>query len=132
MQEKLVKAAKRASSLAYAPYSNFHVGAALLTWDDVIYTACNIENASFGATICAERAAVAIAVSEGKRSFKAIAIYAETDEPISPCGICRQVLAEFSKQMTVYCSCKSGKTITYSLSDLLPDAFDLQKSVQDE
>ncbi|HHY59602.1 MAG TPA: cytidine deaminase, partial [Clostridia bacterium] len=89
--EDLLAAAQEASRRAYAPYSRFPVGAALLTADGQVFTGCNVENASYGLTICAERVAVAKAVSEGYKDFQALAVWAATEEPVSPCGACRQV-----------------------------------------
>ncbi|KAG5353580.1 Cytidine deaminase [Termitomyces sp. T112] len=94
-REKLIKAALEAKKFAYNPYSHFRVGAALLAADGTIIKGANIENASYGGTICAERTAIVKAVSEGTRSFIAIAIVSDVASPISPCGICRQVLREF-------------------------------------
>ena len=92
----LFNEAMKAAALAYAPYSRFHVGAALLADDGTVYTGCNVENRSFGLTICAERSAVVQAVSKGRRSFVALAIAApDSETPVGPCGACRQVLSEF-------------------------------------
>src|SRR5438067_8304073 len=99
--EELIKLAKKARAMAYAPYSKFAVGAAVLTQSGQVFSGCNIENISFGLTICAERAAVCAAVASGFRDFSQIVIVADTKEPISPCGACRQVLAEFSPGMLV-------------------------------
>ncbi|MHC6201592.1 cytidine deaminase [Breznakiellaceae bacterium SP9] len=94
--DSLFQQALTAAQTAYAPYSHFHVGAALLGSDGTVYTACNVENRSFGLTICAERNAAAQGVSRGERSFAALAIAApDSDEPVGPCGACRQVLSEF-------------------------------------
>src|SRR6478609_7284214 len=100
MFDDLFEKAAIARLSAYAPYSDFRVGAALLTESGKVFTGGNVENISYGLTICAERAAVFAAVQAGEREFKAIAIVADTGEPISPCGACRQVLAEFSPAMT--------------------------------
>lgn len=89
---------EEAAGNAYVPYSHFRVGAALLTNDGQMYKGCNIENASFGLTNCAERTAIFKAVSEGHRDFEMIVVYGDTEQPISPCGACRQVMAEFFKQ----------------------------------
>lgn len=121
--KELVEIAARAMSYAYAPYSKVYVGAALLTENDKVFTGCNIENASFGATCCAERTAVFKAVSEGERMIKAIAISSNLEDYIFPCGICRQVLMEFSDSMLIYVSNNSGEYKKYSLEDLLPFAF---------
>jgi len=93
--EELISLAKKACSNAYAPYSKFNVGAALLTKNGKIFTGSNIENASYGATVCAERVAIFKAVSEGEREFESIAIYTNADKLSFPCGICRQVMIEF-------------------------------------
>ena len=98
---ELIKEAGKARENAYAPYSGFKVGAAILGQDGVIFTGCNVENASYGLSVCAERAAVCKAVCAGTASFEAIAVVTPTDDPASPCGACRQVLAEFSPEMKV-------------------------------
>jgi cytidine deaminase len=108
---------------AYAPYSNFRVGAALLGTDGSVVEGCNVENASFPAGICAERAAVAAAVTRGMRSFTALAIATEAELPTPPCGICRQVLMEFAPDLTVLSVTRGGATAQWNLSDLLPAAF---------
>lgn len=105
---------------AYAPYSKFHVGAALVTNDGQIFEGCNVENISFGLTICAERNAVFAAVAAGCREFRKIVIVADTSEPASPCGACRQVLAEFNPDMEVVLGTFNGQTLNYQLSELLP------------
>ena len=94
---QVIKAAQEAAENAYVPYSRFRVGAALLTKDGQIFQGCNIENASFGLTNCAERTAIFKAVSEGYRDFECLAVYGDTKDPISPCGACRQVMVEFLK-----------------------------------
>ena len=106
---------------AYAPYSKFKVGAALIT-DGVVYTGCNIENSSFGATICAERCAISKAVSEGHKNIQKIAIVSSSGDFTPPCGICRQVMEEFMADGTVVLS--NGKEIKeYTVRDLLPAGF---------
>lgn len=127
--EELLKAAQQARTKSYAPYSNFRVGAALLTCDGRVFLGGNIESASYGATICAERAAVASAVSSGARSFCAIAIVGgpaekESSVPCPPCGICLQVLSEFcGPDFPIYLQGGEGKVKTYFLKELLPVAF---------
>ncbi|HOL09636.1 MAG TPA: cytidine deaminase [Bacillota bacterium] len=121
--ERLVAAAISARERAYAPYSNYKVGAALLTKQGKIYTGCNVENASYGASICAERTAVVKAVSEGETEFEAIAIV--TDDPSlgSPCGICRQFLAEFGTDIRLIIANLNGAKIERTLKEYLPYAF---------
>ncbi len=119
--ERLLDLAATARTAAYVPYSHFAVGAALRAPDGVIYTGCNVENASYGLTICAERNAVAHAVAEGARRFDAIAVV--TENGVTPCGMCRQVLAEFGPDMTVIVSDTAGNRQIYSMRDLLPAAF---------
>ena len=111
---------------AYVPYSNYRVGAALLTASGEIVAGCNVENATFGATCCAERNAVFAAVAQGHRTFRAVAVATNGDEPGSPCGICRQVLAEFGADMDVLCFTPEGVEARYRLSELLPHAFRLK------
>lgn len=121
---ELINYAKKAMNNAYAPYSNFCVGAALLTDDGTVYTGCNIENSSFGATICAERTAAVKAVSEGHRRFIKIAIVSKTGGYTYPCGICRQFLSEFSDEnMEFIFEGKDGTILTKSIKDILPYAF---------
>lgn len=119
-QDQLIAKAKEAASRAYAPYSHFSVGAAILTTDGRIFHGCNVENISFGLTICAERNAIFSAIANGCREFEKIAIVADTEEPISPCGACRQVLAEFNPNMEIILANFQGKTETFHLSELLP------------
>ena len=101
LKKTLADAARSAMAFSYSPYSNFKVGAALLCSSGKIYTGCNIENASFGATNCAERTAIFKAVSEGEKEFEVIAISSSGDSPAPPCGICRQVLSEFAPQIKI-------------------------------
>ena len=119
----LLRIAKEASLNAYAPYSGFPVGAALECEDGTVYTGCNVENAAYGDTICAERTAVVKAVSEGRHSFTRIAIYGEGQSYCMPCGSCRQVLAEFSPEMEVLCSKAGGSYVSYPLTRLMPYTF---------
>ena len=120
---ELFDLALKAMDNAYVPYSNFRVGAALLSEDGRVFTGCNVENASYGGTICAERTAIVKAVSEGARKFTAIAVAGE-EVDAWPCGICRQVLSEFSRDMRVICGArKTGRFTTVPLKELLPYAF---------
>lgn len=127
----LIGAALEARKSAYAPYSGYKVGAALLTDGDEIYTGCNIENASYGATNCAERTAFFKAVSEGRRHFKAIAIAGGKEAPEDyayPCGICRQIMQEFCKEDFRILAAKTEQDYQeYSLKDLLPHGFGGEK-----
>ena len=119
MRERALGAMAR----AYAPYSGFRVGAALLGTDGSITEGCNVENASFPAGICAERGAVAAAVARGVRDFDSITIATEADEPTPPCGICRQVLEEFSPRLLVISVTADGREARWTLEELLPRAF---------
>ena len=120
----LASAAAAVRAHAYAPYSQFLVGAALLGEDGRIFTGCNVENASYGLCICAERNAVFSAVAQGVRSFRAIAIVSSAAKPITPCGACRQVLAEFRPSFEVRCYGQAGSEEHYTVDVLLPAAFD--------
>lgn len=119
IDQELLAAARAARERAYAPYSRFKVGAALRAASGRIYTGCNVENVSFGGTICAERTAIVKAVSEGERQFEAIAVVTQTG--ISPCGICRQVMLEFAPTMTIIIADTQGNVRVTSLPELLPD-----------
>ena len=118
--DPLVEAAWRVRQLAYAPYSNFQVGAALLAADGRIFVGCNVENLSYGLTNCAERVAVGAAVAAGVREFVAVAVVADTAVPISPCGACRQVLAEFGVERILLAN--RTERLEFTLDDLLPRA----------
>lgn len=123
-KEQLMTESKTARERAYVPYSKFKVGAALLTADGKVYHGCNIENAGYSMTNCAERTAMFKAVSEGERNFTALAVVAETKGPVSPCGACRQVIAEFcSPNMPVYLTNLNGDVQETTVSELLPGAF---------
>lgn len=124
---ELVKIAKNAKEKAYVPYSNFRVGAAVLTIEGQVFTGCNIENASFGLTNCAERTAIFKAVSEGYNKFQAIAISTDTQNITSPCGACRQVLIEFGENIDVIMANIEGQYEIYKISKLLPLAFSPNK-----
>lgn len=120
--KELMKIARKARQNAYAPYSHFAVGAALLTESDRVYTGCNIENASYGLTCCAERNAIFAAVGAGERRFKMLAVAADCSEPVAPCGACRQVIAEFGIPLVVMGNLKED-TKTMTAEELLPYGF---------
>ncbi|MCM1498631.1 MAG: cytidine deaminase [Clostridium sp.] len=122
--KELIQLAKQAYEYAYAPYSNYFVGAALLAADGKAYTGCNIENASYGAANCAERTAIFKAVSEGQRSFSKIAVAAKDGSTAYPCGICLQVMSELMPDGEVILE-KDGQIVSYSVKELLPFAFTL-------
>ena len=122
-REELKSAAVSMLERSYCPYSHFPVGAALECEDGTVYTGCNIENAGYSATVCAERTAVFKAVSEGHRRFKRIVVAGRSDSPCVPCGECRQVLSEFSPELEVICLDKDGSELALSLTDLLPHSF---------
>ncbi|MEW9122897.1 MAG: cytidine deaminase [Thermotaleaceae bacterium] len=127
---ELLEKANEAKEYAYVPYSKFRVGAAVLTEDEKVFTGCNIECASFGGTNCAERTALFKAISEGYRSFKAIAVLSDNEEYTFPCGICRQVIVEFGKDIKIIVGTPSGKIKIFPITELLPHSFtneDLEK-----
>lgn len=121
--KRLIAAANEASTHAHAPYSGFHVGAALLTTDGEIIVGCNVENATFGATVCAERNAIGTAVVRGYTDFEALAVTTPADHPVAPCGICRQVLAEFCDDLPILMVTESGQRLQVTLDELLPHRF---------
>jgi cytidine deaminase len=122
LTDALIAAARSVQSRAYAPYSKFRVGAALEATDGRVFVGCNIENASYGLTICAERAAICAAVSAGATTFRRAVVVSDVDPPAAPCGACRQVLAEFGLDLPVE-GVGSKRTISWRLADLLPAAF---------
>jgi cytidine deaminase len=124
ISDPLIAAARNAREQAIAPYSGFKVGAALETTDGIVITGCNIENASYGLTLCAERVAVFKALSEGHRAFRRIAIVADTPAPTAPCGACRQILWEYACAVEVILANLEGETGRYSIKVLLPVPFD--------
>ncbi len=124
MSDALIEAARRAREFARAEFSHFRVGAALETDDGRVVTGCNIENATYGLTICAERVAVFKALSEGMQSFRRIAVVADTTAPTPPCGPCRQILWEFAGDLEVVLANLEKETGRYRLSELLPLPFD--------
>lgn len=123
-QEELIRAAREARDQAYAPYSKFRVGAAVLTASGKIFTGCNIESASYGLTVCAERVAVWKAISEGEKEFAQIAVVADTRNLTPPCGVCRQVVWEFCGDVPVILSNLEGDLEIVRMIELLPRAFD--------
>lgn len=123
-ENELIEAARDVRERAFAPYSKFKVGSAVRTKDGKIYTGCNIESASYGLTVCAERVAVWKAVSEGEKEFTEIAVVVDTQELTPPCGVCRQIIWEFCGDVPVILSNLKGDTETIKMSELLPRAFD--------
>ncbi|SHK79756.1 cytidine deaminase [Desulforamulus aeronauticus] len=121
--EKLIEIAQEARERAYVPYSKFKVGAALLTKEGKVFSGCNVENASYGLTCCAERTAIFKAVSEGYQNFAAIAVIADVPTLCSPCGACRQVLAEFGGQIKVHMANLKGDYVSKTVEELLPGFF---------
>lgn len=125
--EALIAAAARVRECAYAPHSGFKVGAAVVTEDDRVFLGANVENASYGLSLCAERSAIAAAVAGGARSTRACVIVSDASDPATPCGACLQWLAEFGSESTqIICASTSGKQRRYTLSDLLPHPFHLE------
>lgn len=123
--EDLIELAKAAREAAHAPYSNFEVGAALVTTDGRVFTGCNIENSTYSLTVCAERVAIFKAVSEGAREIVKIAVLADTENLTPPCGCCRQMIWEFAaEETTVIMANLSGETLKCEVKELLPKAFD--------
>lgn len=120
VRNRIIEAAWQARDHAHAPYSGFSVGAALLTEDGRVFTGCNVENLSYGLTICAERVAIGAAIVAGARRFRTLVVVADTAEPISPCGACRQVMAEFGDFQV--CLVNRHSQIDFMISELLPRA----------
>jgi cytidine deaminase len=126
--KKLLEAAKEVKEKAYAPYSHFHVGAALLTENGKLYSGCNVENTSYGLTICAERNAISRMVADGELHIAEILVIGDTEEFLPPCGACRQVIAEFSKKETIVYMCnKHGEYKKVTVGELIPYLFFLAK-----
>ena len=123
--EELIEKAKDASKNAYAPYSNFRVGACVLTDNGNIYTGCNFENASYGLSICAERNAIGSAIANGENKIKVVAIYSPNMDNCTPCGACRQVINEFKTEETVVITIAGDKLIVKTIEELLPGGFEL-------
>jgi cytidine deaminase len=122
--QQLIETAKTARLRSIAPFSNFLVGAAVKTEAGKVYTGCNVESASYGLTVCAERVAIWKALSEGERQFSELAIVADTSSLTPPCGTCRQIIWEFCKNATIVLANLRGETQTVSIKELLPRAFD--------
>ena len=123
-EKELIEEAKKARDMAYAPYSTFQVGAALLTTDGKVYRGCNIENAAYSMCNCAERTALFKAFSEGERNFEMLAVIADTDRPVAPCGACRQVISELCpRDMKVVLTNLKGDVQQLTVEELLPGAF---------
>lgn len=125
--QSLIQAAERAKHRAYAPYSRFRVGAALLARDGTVLTGCNVENSSYSLTICAERAAIFKAVADGHTKFSALAIASDDKSFLPPCGACRQVLSEFAPDITIILTTSHGRAKVTSLKKLFPMPADLKK-----
>ncbi len=121
--QEMIRKARRASQLAYCPYSRFRVGAAVLTSEGKIFAGCNVENASYGLTICAERSAVFRAVAQGASKICAVLVYTPTDKPTAPCGACRQVINEFGPESDIISVCDGKKVMRLKLSALLAEPF---------
>jgi len=128
---RLERAARTAAQGSYSPYSNFKVGAAILTGSGRIYTGANIENASYGLCNCAERTAIFTAAADGERQLRAVAVYSPTTTPTMPCGACRQVINEFGPQALIISVCDSAERRETTLPQLLPDAFGPADLVKD-
>jgi cytidine deaminase len=122
--ERLIAMARDVQQCAYAPYSRFRVGAALETPSGKIFAGCNVENATYGATICAERAAVVQMVAAGEREVVRLAVYTDASEPAMPCGICRQVLVEFGRDVQIVCAGPSAARVLW-LHEIFPEPFRL-------
>ncbi|MBS2003299.1 MAG: cytidine deaminase [Candidatus Obscuribacterales bacterium] len=118
---ELISVAREAALKTYSPYSDFPVGAAVLTGDGSLYTGCNIENRSFNVSICAERTAFAKAISEGARQFKTVAVYSPRGGDCWPCGLCRQFMSEFGDQVEIIVEAKDGSLICRKLAEILPE-----------
>ena len=122
--QPLIEAAQQARLQSVAPFSNFQVGAAVRTESGKVYTGCNVESASYGLTVCAERVAIWKALSEGERHFTELAVVADTDTLTPPCGTCRQIIWEFARDARIVFANLNGESETFQMADLLPRAFD--------
>jgi cytidine deaminase len=125
-RRRLESGARAAAKKAYAPYSKFRVGAAVLGGSGKVYAGCNVENASYGLCQCAERAAITAAIAAGERTIRAVTVYTPTADPTAPCGACRQVIGEFGPTAVVVCVCQSRRRLETTLPELLPFRFSLR------
>jgi len=125
-EDALVEAATRARENAVCPYSGFAVGAAIETGDGRVFSGCNVENGTFGLTVCAERVAIWKALSEGVRAFRSVAVVTGADDPTPPCGACRQILWEFARDVPVVSATTSGRRRRWKLSEIFPAPFDFE------
>ena len=121
--QEMKETAREASKKAYCPYSKFSVGAAVITKEGRIFVGCNVENASFGLTICAERNAIFGAIAQGQKDIVAVVIFTPTEKPAAPCGACRQVISEFNPRAEVYSFFNSEEFLHYNMQELLPNSF---------
>jgi cytidine deaminase len=121
--EEIIHRAKRNAEKAYAPYSRFPVGAVIVTREGRLFDGCNVENASYGLAVCAERNAIFQMVAQGKKDVESVVVYTPTPTPTAPCGACRQVIHEFNPDAMVVCVCDGPGSLRRKLSDLLPDSF---------
>ena len=127
LDERLIEQAEKIRENAYAPYSQFKVGAAILSKNGKVYTGANVENSSYGLTVCAERVALYCAVSQGEREFVKLALVSDREDPAVPCGACCQVLSEFNPDLKIICANLEGVIKRFSLRKLLPSSFRIKK-----
>ena len=125
--QQIISMATEAKKFSYSPYSKFRVGAVVMTTDGEFYSGCNVENAAYGETICAERVAIPKAVSEGKKRFKAVGVNTDSEDCTTPCGSCRQFIREFGRNVVIVCSNVHGQFKVYTMDELLPDSFGPEK-----
>jgi len=130
--DELQAQARQAMEKAYAPYSGFHVGAAVETAEGRVHSGCNVENASFSVTMCAERVAIGAAVAAGGRELRRVYVCSTSVEPVPPCGVCRQALSEFGPDLEVISEGSHGKVRRWTLAELLPEQFRLEEHVSSE